>query len=143
MPIIGKEAGIPSHAFPQRVVGDARTGKRFFLAAVAADRRFRIAPQISLHGTDFLMTEKEVFEIARSMLIVALKLSLPVLLSGLVAGVVVSVLQSVTQIQEFTLTFVPKLAAVVCALAVLGHWMLMTMVDFIRFTYNHMPPVVR
>ena len=89
------------------------------------------------------MTEKEVFEIGRSMLLVAMKLSLPVLLSGLVAGVVVSVFQSVTQIQEFTLTFVPKLTAVVVALAVCGHWMLTTMVDFIRFTYNHMPPVVR
>ena len=89
------------------------------------------------------MTEKEVFEIARSMLLVAMKLSLPVLLSGLVAGVVVSIFQSVTQLQEFTLTFVPKLAAVVCALAVCGHWMLMTLVDFVKYTFSHMPPVIR
>ena len=77
------------------------------------------------------------------MLIVALKLSLPVLLFGLIAGVMVSIFQTVTQIQEFTLTFVPKLLAVVTALAIFGPWMLSTMVHFIQYTYNHMPPVTK
>ena len=56
------------------------------------------------------MSERDVLEIGRYALIVALKLSMPVLLFGLVAGVLVSLFQAVTQIQEFTLTFVPKTA---------------------------------
>ncbi len=89
------------------------------------------------------MTERDVLEIGRAMLIVALKLSLPVLLSGLIAGVIVSIFQSVTQIQEFTLTFVPKLLAVILALALFGPWMLTTLTHFMITIFNHMPPVIR
>ena len=89
------------------------------------------------------MTERDVMEIGRIALIAALKLSLPVLMFGLVTGVVVSIFQAVTQIQEFTLTFVPKLLAVVLALALFGPWMLATMVQFFTFTFRHMPPVVK
>ena len=67
------------------------------------------------------MTDRDVLEAGRSVLMITLKLALPVLLFGLVAGVTVSILQAVTQIQEFTLTFVPKLLAVVTALAIFGH----------------------
>lgn len=89
------------------------------------------------------MTENDVLEAGRGLLFVALKLALPVLSFGLVAGVMVSIFQAVTQIQEFTLTFVPKLLAVVLALALFGPWMLTTMVHFMQHTYSHMPPVTR
>ncbi len=89
------------------------------------------------------MTDLDVLEAGRHVLIVALQLSLPVLLFGLVAGVCVSIFQAVTQIQEFTLTFVPKLLAVVSALALFGPWMLATMVHFMQDTYSHMPPVIK
>lgn len=88
------------------------------------------------------MTQSDVIEVARHALLVALKLSMPVLLCGLVAGVMVSIFQAVTQIQEFTLTFVPKLLAVILALALFGPWMMTTMTSFIIYTFNHMPPVV-
>jgi flagellar biosynthesis protein FliQ len=88
------------------------------------------------------MTQGDVIEVARNALLVALKLSMPVLLSGLVAGVLVSIFQAVTQIQEFTLTFVPKLLAVILALALFGPWMMTTMTHFIVHTFSHMPPVV-
>ena len=87
------------------------------------------------------MTERDVLEIGRSGLIVALELSLPILLCGLITGVLVSIFQAVTQIQEFTLTFVPKLLAVITALAVFGPWMLHTMIHFITYTYTHMSPL--
>jgi flagellar biosynthetic protein FliQ len=87
------------------------------------------------------MTDKDILEAGRVMLIVALKLAMPVLMSGLVAGVMVSLFQTVTQIQEFTLTFVPKLLAVVAALAIFGPWMISTMVHFLQHTYTHMPPI--
>ena len=70
---------------------------------------------------------------------VTLQLALPILLFGLVAGVLVSIFQAVTQIQEFTLTFIPKLLAVLLALAIFGPWMLATMVNFIVTMFNHMP----
>lgn len=89
------------------------------------------------------MTEKDVLEIARRALIVTLELSLPVLLFGLVAGVIVSIFQAVTHIQEFTLTFVPKLLAVVLAIGLFGPWMLSTILAFFTNTFNHMPPVLK
>ena len=87
------------------------------------------------------MTERDVMEIGRQMLFVTLKLSLPVLLFGLVTGVAVSLFQAVTQIQEFTLTFVPKLLAIVTALAIFGPWMISTITQFFINTYHHMSPV--
>lgn len=89
------------------------------------------------------MTDRDVLEAGRAVLIVALKLSLPVLLFGLIAGVTVSIFQAVTSIQEFTLTFVPKLLAVIAALAIFGPWMLATLVQFMQYTFNHMPPVIK
>jgi flagellar biosynthetic protein FliQ len=65
-----------------------------------------------------------------------------VLLFGLIAGVLVSIFQAVTSIQEFTLTFVPKLLAVILALMIFGSWMLSTLVNFIVRTFEHMPPVL-
>ncbi len=77
------------------------------------------------------------------MLMVALQLALPVLLFGLVAGVLVSIFQAVTQIQEFTLTFVPKLLAVVLALVIFGPWMISTLVNFTTQVFTNMPPIGR
>ena len=89
------------------------------------------------------MGESEVLNIGRHCLLVALELALPILLFGLVAGVIVSIFQAVTSIQEFTLTFVPKLLAVVLALAIFGPWMLSTMVSFTVYVFGHMAPVVK
>ena len=88
------------------------------------------------------MTQRDVLEAGRHTIMIALQLCLPVLLFALIAGVLVSIFQAVTQIQEFTLTFVPKLLAVVLALALFGSWMISTMVRFFTDVYNHMPPVV-
>jgi flagellar biosynthetic protein FliQ len=87
------------------------------------------------------LTDRAVLDAGREMLIIALKLSLPVLMFGLVAGVLVSLFQAVTQIQEFTLTFVPKLLAVILALAIFGPWMLNSLISFFKMTFTHMPPV--
>ena len=74
---------------------------------------------------------------------ITLQLALPILLFGFVAGVLVSIFQAVTQIQEFTLTFIPKLLAVLLALVIFGPWMLATMVNFIVTIFNHMPTVTQ
>jgi flagellar biosynthetic protein FliQ len=69
-------------------------------------------------------------------LIAATKISAPFLIATLVVGLVVSVLQVVTQIQEMTLTFVPKLIAVGLVCLVLGGWMLTVMVEFATHVFE-------
>ena len=66
----------------------------------------------------------------------ALMVSLPVLGTSLMIGLLVSVFQAVTQVQEATLTFVPKLLGVGIASMVLGHWMLGTMVSFVHLCFQ-------
>ncbi len=66
----------------------------------------------------------------------ALMVSLPVLGTSLMIGLMVSVFQAVTQVQEATLTFVPKLLGVGIASMVLGHWMLGTMVSFVHLCFQ-------
>jgi flagellar biosynthesis protein FliQ len=62
-----------------------------------------------------------------------LKAAAPMLVAGLLVGLLVSIFQATTQIQEQTLAFVPKIAAVLIALLIFGPWILSTLVDF---TYN-------
>ena len=85
------------------------------------------------------MTDTEIIEIAMQTMMVALKLSAPVLTTALVIGFVVSLFQSMTQIQEFTLSFVPKLIAAIAVFAIAGPWMMTTMVEFIRSTILSIP----
>lgn len=66
------------------------------------------------------------------MLLAAVKVSAPVLLAALVVGLLVSIVQVVTQVQEMTLTFVPKLIAVVVTCMVCGGWMLAVAVELAR-----------
>lgn len=68
------------------------------------------------------------------MFALALKVAFPLLLVTLVIGVLVSILQVVTQIQEMTLTFVPKLICFVLTMAIAGPWMLRLIVEFSRNT---------
>ena len=85
------------------------------------------------------MTPQSVLTFGREALTLLLMVSLPVLLTVLVGGLVVSIFQAVTQINENTLSFVPKLVAAVLVFAVAGPWMLSTVVDFIRRTIENIP----
>lgn len=85
------------------------------------------------------MTEAQVLEVGRQALWVLVQIALPVLIFGMVAGVLVSLFQAVTQIQEVTLTFVPKIAAVVIALVIFGPWMLATLVAFMVQLFSFVP----
>lgn len=88
------------------------------------------------------MTPQAVLSHAYDALILLLMISLPVLLTVLVVGLVVSIFQAITQINENTLSFVPKLVAAVIVFAVAGPWMLSTVVDFIRRTLENIPLAV-
>lgn len=85
------------------------------------------------------MTDTAVIEIALQTMMVALKLSAPILLSALTVGFVISLFQSMTQIQEFTLAFVPKLVAVGLAILISGNWMLHTLVTFTQDLFAMIP----
>lgn len=79
--------------------------------------------------------------IGQAVLLVA-KLAGPVLLVTLAIGLLVSLIQAVTSIQEFTLTFLPKLLAVAAILAIAGHWMLTQLVDYTDQLYAAIPHLV-
>ena len=74
---------------------------------------------------------------------IALVITLPVLLVSLVVGVVVSLLQAVTQINEMTLSFLPKVAAVGGVLLVLMPWMVRLMVDYTQGLFAQLPGLTR
>ncbi|GAA1436006.1 flagellar biosynthesis protein FliQ [Mycobacterium cookii] len=88
------------------------------------------------------MTDTTVINIALQTMLVALKLSAPILLTSLVIGFTISLFQSMTQIQEFTLAFVPKLVGVGIALLVSGGWMLQTLVDFTQDLFAMVPTLL-
>jgi flagellar biosynthetic protein FliQ len=85
------------------------------------------------------MTDSAVLEIALMTMVVALKLSAPILIPALVIGFVTSLIQSMTQIQEFTLAFVPKLVGVGVALLVSGNWMLHTLITYTQDLFARIP----
>lgn len=76
------------------------------------------------------MTQSQIMEIGAKAMWVTLKLSLPILGVSLVVGLLVSIFQAVTQLQEPTLTFIPKILAVVVVIVFAGPWMMNTMLDF-------------
>ena len=88
------------------------------------------------------MSDTAVIELAMRTMVVALKLSAPILLTSLVIGFAVSLFQSMTQIQEFTLAFVPKLIGVGVALLLTGNWMLHTLQDFTIDLFQALPSML-
>lgn len=73
-----------------------------------------------------------VLDILRSGFLTIIKVAMPILLTSLVVGLLISILQAVTQVQEQTLSFVPKLLSVMLALILFGNYMLNTLVEFAK-----------
>ena len=89
------------------------------------------------------MTDAQIIEIAIQSMTIAAKLGAPILLTALIVGFAVSLFQSVTQIQESTLSFVPKAVGIGIALLVSGNWMLHEMVSFTTQLYSEIPAFIR
>jgi flagellar biosynthetic protein FliQ len=85
------------------------------------------------------MTDTDVIHLAMQAMLVAAKLAAPALVTALVIGFAVSLFQSATQIQEFTLAFVPKVIGVAIALLICGHWMLTTLITFTTQLFHDIP----
>jgi flagellar biosynthetic protein FliQ len=88
------------------------------------------------------MTPETVMMIGKQALEVTVMVSAPLLLAALLTGLIVSVFQAATQINEMTLSFIPKLLAMFVAMIVAGPWMLTVMVDYMRNLFASLPGMV-
>jgi flagellar biosynthetic protein FliQ len=88
------------------------------------------------------MTPESVMTLGQQAIEMTLTLSAPLLLSALVIGLVVSIFQAATQINEQTLSFIPKLVGIFMVLVFAGPWMMTMMVDFIRRLFSNIPWMV-
>jgi flagellar biosynthetic protein FliQ len=89
------------------------------------------------------MTQEFVIDIGRKALEMTLMISAPVLGIGLIVGLVLSLFQAVTQIQEMTLTFVPKIFAVMIAIFLFLPWMMNTIISFTTYILGEIPNYIR
>ncbi|MFA7238749.1 MAG: flagellar biosynthesis protein FliQ [Sulfuricellaceae bacterium] len=88
------------------------------------------------------MTPESVMTIGQQALEVTILVSAPLLLTALVVGLLVSIFQAATQINEMTLSFIPKLLATFLVLVVAGPWMLTMMMDYTKRLYSGIPGMV-
>lgn len=88
------------------------------------------------------MNSQMVLTVGQEAMWLLLMVSAPILITVLVVGLLVSIFQAITQINEATLSFVPKLVASMLVFAVAGPWMLATLVDYIRRTIESIPTLV-
>jgi len=90
-----------------------------------------------------IMNPDMVINIGTQALEMILWLSLPMLVVALVVGVAISLFQAVTQIQEMTLTFVPKIIAVFAAMILVAPWLVETLVTFTRQLFENIPGLIQ
>lgn len=88
------------------------------------------------------MTPESVMAIGTEAMKVALALAAPLLLAALISGLVVSLLQAATQINEMTLSFIPKILAVVATIIISGPWMLNLLLDYMRTLFSNLPNII-
>lgn len=88
------------------------------------------------------MNTDVVISLATQAMQLALKVALPLLLAGLIVGLIVSLFQAVTQIQEQTLAFIPKILAIAAVLVIGGPWMLNQVISYTSDLYSGIPHLV-
>ena len=88
------------------------------------------------------MTPESVMTMGRTAMEVTLMVSAPLLLVALIIGLIISIFQAATQINEATLSFIPKLVGIFIALVVAGPWMLSTMLDYMRQVFTGIPGLI-
>ena len=88
------------------------------------------------------MTPETVMDLAHSTLMVTVMIAAPLLLTALITGLLIGMLQAATQINEATLSFIPKLLVLVLALCVSGPWILRVLIDFTRSLYANIPNTI-
>ncbi|WP_284443266.1 flagellar biosynthesis protein FliQ [Buchnera aphidicola] len=89
------------------------------------------------------MTSEYVMELFHNSMKVALIIALPLLLAALISGLIISVLQAATQVNEQTLSFIPKIISVLGVIVILGPWMLGVMLDYMHNLFNNIPLIIK
>ncbi|MCC6177603.1 MAG: flagellar biosynthesis protein FliQ [Chloroflexi bacterium] len=89
------------------------------------------------------MNELFALEVGKNALLVTLMLSAPLMGAALLVGLIVSVFQALTQINEQTLTYVPKIVAVFAAMLIAGPWMIQTLLSYTTGLFSMLPAMVR
>lgn len=85
------------------------------------------------------MTPESVMALGYQAMKVGLMIAAPLMLAALASGLLISLLQASTQINEMTLSFIPKVLVIVVVLIALGPWMLALMIDYIQTLYGNLP----
>ncbi|MHB8919464.1 MAG: flagellar biosynthesis protein FliQ [Halothiobacillus sp.] len=88
------------------------------------------------------MNADTVLDITRQAMVLILLLSMPILLTALAVGLLIGMFQAATQINEMTLSFIPKLFAVVVAILLAGPWMLHLLIDFTLNLFHRIPSLI-
>lgn len=89
------------------------------------------------------MTPIEAVTLGQNAVTITLILSMPLLMVGMVVGLAIALFQATTQIQEMTLTFVPKITAVMLAMLFLSSWMLLKLTDYTQELFESIPLLIR
>ena len=88
------------------------------------------------------MTPETVYRVGQEAMVVAVKLTAPVLIPSLVIGLIIAMFQAATQINEMTLTFVPKLIVIGAVLMIMGPWMLQMYLDYFQQLIRDIPDLI-
>jgi flagellar biosynthesis protein FliQ len=88
------------------------------------------------------VTPQTVLTLVQQALMITALVSAPLLITALLVGLIVSVLQAATQINEMTLSFIPKLVAMFVALVLAGPWILATLVDYVQRLFGSIPQLI-
>jgi flagellar biosynthetic protein FliQ len=102
-----------------------------------------MAPHRAFADHEFLVTEQFAIDVSKNAFMIALQIGGPLLMGSLLVGMSVSVFQAVTQINESSLSFVPKVLVVAGLLALLGPWMANTLIGYMIGTFNLLPTLTR
>jgi flagellar biosynthetic protein FliQ len=89
-----------------------------------------------------MMTSQSVMTIGQQALELTLLVSAPLLVTALVVGLLVSIFQAATQINEMTLSFIPKLVAIFAVMVIAGPWMLQLLVDYMQRLFSDIPNLI-
>ncbi len=88
------------------------------------------------------MTPETVYTVGQDAMLVAVKLTAPILLPSLAVGLIIAMFQAATQINEMTLTFIPKLIVIGAVLLVAGPWMLQMFIDYFQDLIREIPHLI-
>lgn len=88
------------------------------------------------------MTQELVINLGKEAMYITMLIAGPILGIGLIIGLIISIFQATTQIQEQTLVFIPKIAAVFITLVVLGPWILQVLVDYVVRLFENIPSLI-